>query len=371
MPETNISSVDVGDLKNTGTLATVDAVSTDGAQDQKETRWQNTRWSAQYGYYKEIADLKKAIDAKATWTIGKGFEANETTEMLLMSIRGNGKDTFNTILENMMRVKEISGDSMAEIIRDDETTLVNLKPLDPSVMVTVQNRKGIIVRYEQMSKVKGVPNRKFRPEEIFHLSRNRAADEIHGDGVIDAVEEDILSIKEAKADMRVLMHRYVKPRIVFKLDTDVDDKINAFKAKADKASDQGENLFIPMGAVDWDLLSVPANATLNPLPWIQSLQNSFWQAVGVPQIIVGGSQELTEATAKIAYLAFEQTIEEEQLYLEEQVLAQLNLEIELEFPASLMNDLISDKEKSETTQASTPEDTAVTNAGVSSQEGTE
>jgi hypothetical protein len=68
---------------------------------------------------------------------------------------------------------------------------------------------------------------------------------------------------------------------------------------------------------------------------------------------------MTEATAKIAYLAFEQTIEEEQLYIEEQILSQLNLEIELEFPASLENEMLSDRGKAETTQAATPEDVAV------------
>jgi hypothetical protein len=81
------------------------------------------------------------------------------------------------------------------------------------------------------------------------------------------------------------------------------------------------------------------------MPWIQVLNQYFFQAVGVPQIIIGGSQELTQTAAQIAYLAFEQTIEEEQLYIEEQVLAQLNLEINLEFPASLQNNLLSDQSK--------------------------
>ena len=58
-------------------------------------------------------------------------------------------------------------------------------------------------------------------------------------------------------------------------------------------------------------------------------------------------------------MAWEQTVELEQLYVEEQILSQLNLEINLEFPASLQNELLSDNRKSETMQASTPEDTSV------------
>jgi len=80
-------------------------------------------------------------------------------------------------------------------------------------------------------------------------------------------------------------------------------------------------------------------------------------------------REAKEATAKIAYLAFEQTIEEEQLYIEEQVLSQLNLEIELEFPASLENEMLTGQGKEEKMQASTPEDTNVAPVNQGTQKG--
>lgn len=364
MPETNISSTAYGDFKNTITDYSVDAVSTDGAQDQKETTFINNNWTTQLGYYKKIPELKASIDALATWTIGKGFVSNPITEIALSAIKGFGKDTFNSILENLARVAKIGGDSYAEIIRDDEGQLINLKPLSPENMQIVANRQGLIIRYEQISKVKGTKVLKFQPEDIFHLSRNRTADEIHGESLIDAVEEIILMRNEAMADYKKLLHRNVYPVRIWHLDTDDETKIAAFKAKADKASTQGENIFIPKGAVETELAAVPTNATMNPLPWITQLNQYFFQATGVPQIIVGGSSEFTEASAKIAYLAFEQVIEEEQLYIEEQVLAQLNVEINLEFPATLQNEMLSDKSKSETMQASTPEDTAVTNTGV-------
>ena len=359
MSDMKISSVDYGNLSNTGTSYSVAPVTTDAATDQKETEWTNVNFTQYLGYYKSIPELTAAINAKARWTVGKGFKSNEITQMLLMSIKGFGKDSFNSILENAIRTYHIGGDSFAEIIRNDEGYLINLKPLDPSAIKIIANRKGLIKRYEQFVKVdkKTITLTKFEPEEILHLSRNRVADEIHGVSIVAEVENIILMRNEAMADMKTLMHRYVKPRIVYKLDTDNTAKIAEFKVKADAANDKGENLYIPMGAVEHEVLAIPTNSTLNPLPWINSLNQYFFQACGVPQIVVGGSQEMTEATAKIAYLAFEQTIEEEQLYLEEQILSQLNLEIELEFPASLENELISDKSKSETMQAATPEDT--------------
>ncbi len=359
-----IGNTDIGDLQGTGTDFSIQAEDTDGVSGQGETEWINDRWTQQQAYYKQIPELKAAINAKSTWTVGKGFVADAQTTFLLDLLIGWGNDTFNTILENLIRTYYIGGDAFAEIIRDAEGNLINLKPLNPGTMKTIVNDKGIIIRYEQMSRHKKGTPRPFKPEKILHLSLNRVADEIHGTSMIDSVEEIILMRNEAMTDFRKVMHRNVYPVRIFYLQTDDPIEIAAFKANADKASDQGENLYVPMGAVEIDLASIAPNSTLNPLPWIQFLNQAFFQACGVPQIIVGGSNEITEATAKILYLAFQQTIEEEQLYLEEQVGKQLGITIQLEFPASLENELISDKSKSETMQASTPEDTNVQGIGI-------
>lgn len=358
MPSTDIGQTDYGNMTNVVTDYSVDSIDTEAPTGEKETEWVNDKWSEQLGYYKKIPELQAAIDAKARWVVGKGFKADSTTTLTLMEIRGNGRDTFNTILRNQYRVAEIGGDSYAEIIREGET-LVNLKPLDPGTITIVADSKGIITEYRQKGKTPGQKVIKFKPENIFHLSRNRCADEIHGTSLIESVEEIVKMRNEALEDYKQVMHRYVKPRIIFKVDTDDSGEIADFKTKADNACNYGENLFIPKDTVEHELLSVPGNATMSPLAWIKELTNYFYQAAGVPQIIVGGSAEFTEATAKIAYLTFEQTVEEGQLYLEEQVLAQFNLEINLEFPATLQNEMLDDRGKSEKTQAATPEDTGV------------
>ena len=150
---------------------------------------------------------------------------------------------------------------------------------------------------------------------------------------------------EAMADQKQLMHRHVKPLVKFILDTDDTAKIAAFKTKADQIIADGENLYLPKDTAEHEIISIPANATLNPMAWIQYLDNLFYEMSGVPKIILGGSGEFTEASAKIAYLAFQQSVEEEQLFIEEQVLRQLNLVINLESPASLENEMLSDNKK--------------------------
>ena len=342
MPETDIAGAIASNVTNAITDYSVAGVETDGVADQKETTWQMEKWSQYLGYYKTIPELKAAIDTKATWTVGAGFEADEVTTMLLDTIKGFGKDSFNSILKNMIRVNTIGSDSFAEIIRNDEGLLINLKPLDPSSIVIVAGQNGMIKRYEQRSKIRGKTHKMFQPEEMFHLSRDRLADEIHGISVIPAVEQIILMRNEAMTDWKRVLHRNIDPLWIFHLDTDDTTKIAAFKTKQDTARGKGENMYIPKGAVVPELVATATNATLSPLSWITQLNDYFFQVVNVPQIIMGNAKEFTDASGKIVYLAYEQSVKAEQLYMEEQVLAQLNLEIELTFPASLQNEAISD-----------------------------
>ena len=352
MTENKIESAVASDLTNAMTDFSVDSKSTDGPTDQKETEWINTSddvtFEDAFGYYTDdkTPEITAVIDAKATWTVGKGFEADEITTMLLDTIKGNGFDTFNTILENAMRTMLLGGNFYAEIIRDDEDNLINLKPLDPAVMKHHATGKGIITHFSQMSK--NFPKRtdhKFPAEKIFYLPRNRVVDEIRGRGIIQKLKLVLDMKNEAMADQRKALHWNVIPRWKFKLKTDDPTEIAAYKAKQDKATGTGENIYEPFDVSESELIAVAPNATLNPMAWINYLDNLFYEMAGVPKIILGGSGEFTEASAKIAYLAYQQGVEEEQLFLEEQILSQLNLVIELKFPASLENELLSDQKK--------------------------
>ena len=356
MADTDIGAASYGDVTNTIVNYSVDGLSTDGAGTQNEFTYRNVDWSQDYGYYTEIPEFKIAIDTKATWTVGAGFTSDEATELLLMNIKGNGKDSFNSILKNMIKCKTISKDSFAEIIRDKDGVLSNLKPLDPESIVIVQNSKGRIKRYEQVSKTK-TPNKKFRPDKIFHLSNERIADEIHGTSIIKSLKWLILARNEAMNDWKRVLHRNIDPLWIFHLDTDDAAEIAAFKTKMDGARKNGESMYIPKGAVVPELVTTANNASLNPLAWIGQLNDYFFQAVNVPQIIIGNAKEFTDASGKIVYLSYEQSVKGEQLYIEEQVLSQLNVEIQLTFPASLQNELISDTGKEPELIASQPNDT--------------
>ena len=343
MADLKISSMVAGAQTNEMEDYSTDTATLDGAGGQKETKWINTEWSTQLGYFLNTTIIQEIINARARWTIGKGYQADEITIMLLDTIKGVGNDTFNTILENMIRCYHIGGDAYAEIIRDDEGNLINIKPLDVTKMGVISNNQSVIIRYDY-TQSNGKFHR-FKPEEIFHISRNRMGHEVHGRGMVDVLKTLVDAMNEGIVDYKKVMHRFVMPQWKFKLKTDDTTEIAAYKTKMDAATEAGDNIYEPFDTVESELLALAPNSTLDPKSWIEHLEAAIYRAAGVPQFVVGGGTGFTEASEKISYLAWQQTIEEDQLYIEEQILSQLNLVIELEFPASLENEMLSDNKK--------------------------
>ncbi|HEC66135.1 MAG TPA: phage portal protein [bacterium] len=362
MAQTEISEAKVSNLEGTQTNFSVAPATLDTAEAQEFTTYLNTDFIKYLGYYRIIPELKRAIDIVATWTIGKGFETDPEARQILDGIRGNGLDSFNTILENMMRMMFINGDSYAEIIRDSETgMLINLKPLDPQNIQIVANQKGMIVRYELLSRIGQHGKRDgkaqhLKPEQVLHFSRNRMGSEIHGQSIVTALEKIILSRNEAIDDWKVVLHRNVSPARIWHLDTDKAEEVSEFITKIEKALKNKENIFIPQGNVEVEISSVSPNSTLNAMSWIRELNNYFYEASGIPEIIAGSGRQFTDASSKIKYLAWQQTIEEEQLFVEEQVGLQLGIEINLIFPASLEKGVLQEQQKEGQLQAGRPND---------------
>ena len=57
----------------------------------------------------------------------------------------------------------------------------------------------------------------FKPSEMFHLSNNRLADQIHGISDIESLDKTLLAELESFDDVTKVMHRQAKPFIIFKL----------------------------------------------------------------------------------------------------------------------------------------------------------
>lgn len=323
----------------------------EGKEDGFCSTYQNTNWNVQLGAYFDISEIGAMIDTKARYVVGKGFKASGKYKKTLDGIRGNGLDTANMIFYNAVRVYTTGGDFYAEIIKNSRGELKNLKPLNPSTVIVHSTNKGMISHYEVAPQTDGATGGnstrdRFEKDEIFHLAYNRMGDQNHGQSVIEKLEPIIKMRREAMNDLRVVFHRYVKPLLISSVDTDDASEIAKYKVKIDSAMALGENLVVPKGTVDSiDRVSIPQFSTLDPLPWIQLLQNEFLKAEGMPAVAMGSGSQSTESESKILYLAWQQVVEFNQMFLEEQIKAQLGLEVKFEFPASIAEELTQDEGK--------------------------
>lgn len=346
----DIGNAQISDMTNTVKDIEVSARDTDGAFAQDETEWQNTKWTTYYGYYLSIPELKQAIDTRKTWTLGAGWTSPVVAdEVTFEGISGNGTQTFNQVLGDMIIIRRINGDSYSEIIDDANGNLRNLKPLNPGRVKIVFGKNGILKRYEYNNSDGSWV--KIAKEKMFHLVNKKVADSIHGISDIEVVEKIIAARNEGFDLMRRIMRRFVEPKFLAEVDHSDPVKIKAFMNLIDESVNTGNHIGYPKGSMKLDLLAVPSNATLNPLPWFNHLKDYFFQVVGIPQIIMGSSGEFTESTAKIAFTAFEQSVKEEQRDIEEQIWRQLHKRIELNVAVTLRNELITDTAKDGANQA--------------------
>lgn len=343
-----ITNLDTTDMTNQVEDYTIDNASMESGQILTKD------WQTVLSYYQKIPELQGIIDKKGMWTVGKGYKAkDERSKKILENIKGDGKDNINSMMYNMVKTYTICGDYFAEIVKVGGK-IVNLKNIQVDTMRVYVDKSGEITKYEQYNPQTQEKVQEFAPESIFHLSWNRQGNNHLGSGTItkliaNGVEEGVLEmLQEAKRDLRIVFHRYVKPLLISKVETDDATEIATYKAKLDSAIKYGENLIIPAGTVDTiERVSIPQYSTLDPLPWINFLESLVIQAEGVPGVVLGSSHDTTEATAKIVYLAFQQMVEWNQLFLETNFKKQLDIEIELEFPASL--------EMSDTPKANSPQ----------------
>lgn len=321
----------------------VDSQTIDG-ESGRETRI-IINWDKWHGYYRKCPEYRAVIDKLASWTFGRGIKGNKKELDKLKKIKGWGKDSPRGVLKNQWKTALICGDSFAEIIKDNQGRLTNLKPINPGIIAIVINEYGIIIKYELLGKEYKKLD-EFQPEEIFHLSNERIANEGHGIPFAESLENLIESRNEGLMDLRILYHRNIKPIQFFEVETDDEIKLNNIETTINNAYSKSENVVIPSGVVrEIKRSSTPQYGTLDSLSYIKFLVRQFVTSCGVPEVVMGWGAETTEASSKIIYLAFQQEIEDKQLYIQEMIEIQLNIKINLEFPASLEDDLKEDNKK--------------------------
>lgn len=299
------------------------------------------KWLA---YFKEIPELNSTIERFIDWVI----YGNEDTDIefedaedkkRFENFDGFGRDNPEDIISNLMRTGEIAGSIIAELIRDRNGKVTNIKPLDPQTIKVYANERGFIEKFEQIS---AKPNSKGEMQtlakwegeklkNIFYYVNNRIADEIVGVSSVEKLQKIIDFRHEAMNDLAEVFHRYINPFWIFYVDTDDEKEIEEFNVKVQKMIKKRDHLTVPKGTVDkYERLSIPQFSTFSPLEWIKHLERYFLMSKGIPETILGTGSQSFEASAREISKAWRTIVVSNQKRLEKAIKKQTG--IKLKFP---------------------------------------
>src|SRR3990167_5105520 len=173
-------------------------------------------WDKWHGIYRKIPELRSTIDTECKWIINKKLIMDKNTEAITKRISGKGNESFRKILLNIKRVSKICGDAYAWAPRDKAGRLINLKILDPVSIEIQADKFGIVKKYVQLAD-KGQASQigkekkiidTFEPHEIFHISNEAIADEIHGIPEPEKMQTIIKMRHIAMYSNSVILQRY-------------------------------------------------------------------------------------------------------------------------------------------------------------------
>jgi len=312
----------------------------------------NQRYAEYNGYYLDIPEYQSANNAFATWTTGEGWTADSRTTAILEGIDGWGEDTFSSVLWGLIVTKKVQGDAFAEIIRNDEGTLINLIPAGNLNIIT--NKKGRIIRYEDQNQM---PIKTFAPNKILHLCNNRLANQCHGTAITRSMKWVIDTIQEAMKDYRRALHRSIP--VILYVDESDKDRLANLKAEYKTSMEKGDVVILTVkkGEAEFQQMQPPPIDAFER--WIRYQEDRYYRALGIAKVILGGTAENTEASAKVAVIVNEPVFQRERKETEADLWNQLAIKIKIGKPKSLMDNMQSEEAKNPNQVGFQPNDTEV------------
>ncbi len=321
------------------------------AEKETEIGIYQTDWEKWHGIYREVPELKAQIDTLCRWIIGRKIKAlDKRTEEAIERIRGNGHETFRQIMLNLKRTSKICGDAFAEKIKDKAKRLINLKVLDSGTIRTVSNRQGIIVKFEQLNKkptgettstkdlevINSWSQEDGSINDVFHIMNNRIGDEIHGIPESECLQKMIKMKWQTMLDHQTVIHRYGKPTHFYEVDTDDETEMANIKTKIDNAIKKFDNVIVPKGTLNQvQTVKVAQLSNLDPMPWLKFIRTSFNSVTNVPDVVQGESRESATQAGELNVISYIAKVIMEQIEFEEDIMAQLGLNIQFERPKEL------------------------------------
>lgn len=291
--------------------------------------WNNeTYYQTQYGQWNGFVDrislLRQIIDIRAaaivnSWKI-KGPHEKQATEMF-DDFEGRGRETFKLIIANMYKIAYICGDSYAEKIYDDKDQLIDLKIL-PSDHIRQVINKGEIIRYDEINNTMGTPGT-WKPYKIFHLPYMKRGAMSHGIGMIESMNNLLLSYEQMLKLGQEIYEKMSRPREIIRARTDNQDKLNTIRNAIKEAGDTWSGIAVLPGNLIEDVIDIQLTVSLKPQEWLDTISKEIFKSTATPELILGTGYSTSEEDAKTRIGGFMQSVRFDQEWLEENIYKQI------------------------------------------------
>lgn len=296
--------------------------------DGEETFVYYEKATENYGYQFNHPQVASPLNSICTWAFGQGWTTvDKAMEVILPKIDGNGKETFDSIIWNHANIEVGHGDSFIEIIRNKQTTLVNMINISPERVKTVYVGPRI-KRYEIWDGKKWV---KKKVSDIFHSMGKKLGDSVRGTGSIQANKSINDTFIEGFQDERVIKHRDKALGIVYYKSNNAG-KIDFTNKAIEKAVKNGEMLGLPEDTAKIE--PYPSKSSEDRQNWLSYVENIGFSFNGVPRSIVT-SEGTSEVGGINGHLIFEPIYGALQLKKENELWQQVAIRIKFNRPPSL------------------------------------
>lgn len=306
------------------------------ADDSMEVSSYQTEYNKWNGFVSRIAVLRQITDIRAasvfsSWKV-KGNHDKKATKML-SGMTGRNGESFKQIMASLYRVSYICGDAYAEIIFENDDTengkIVNLKIL-PADNIRQNIEKGEIKSYEEIN-----TGKKLAPYRILHIRYNTRGALTHGLGMIESLNNILLSYEQMLQLGQEIYEHMSRPREFLLANTDNKAKLDLIRDAVKEAGDSWSGIAVIPGTLLQDIKEFTLNPSLKPQEWLDTLSKEIFKATATPEIVLGTGYSTSEEDAKTRIAGFMGSIRYDQEMFEEDIRQQIFMQIWPEDPPEI------------------------------------
>ena len=289
---------------------------------ENETYYQTNygRWN---GFVSRIPLLRQIIDIRSasvfsSWVI-KGSHDKKATKML-NKMEGRNHETFKEIMANLYRIAYICGDAYAEKIyeeNDPEKNIIDLKVL-PSDNVRQCIKKGKIENYTEITTGRNIPT--FR---IFHIKYMARGALTHGLGMVEGLNNILVSYEQMLQIGQEIYERMSKPRELILAKTDNKAKLDLIRDAIKDAGDTWSGIAVLPETLISDIKDIQLSVSLKPQEWLDTLKTEIFNATATPEIVLGTGYANSEESLAAHMAGFQGSIRYDQEMFEEDIRKQI------------------------------------------------